>query len=51
MKITPTKQERYEYVVKRLKHFKRMGWDADWSGEWVRLKAEKVELEKDLKNV
>jgi len=46
-----SKQERYEYVVKELKRHKRMGWAADWSADWKRLKAEKAKLEKELKNV
>ncbi len=42
------KQERYEYVVKELKRYKRMGWAADWSADWKRLKAEKAKLKREV---
>ena len=45
------KQERYDYVIKELKRHKRMGWAANWSADWKRLKAEKVKLEKELSGV
>ncbi len=50
MTTLQTKQERYEYVVKELRRYKRMGWAADWSADWKRLKAEKAKLEKELSN-